>query len=200
MVAAEPAGNFRLSLGGFEIFFAQIVGDRAVENIGNDRIDIVGGENMFDALHPRPRASRFRLRQDQRTVGFRQLLIGEQAVNAGRDQIMFGAKLLHGQIGFERPLAQLRNTVGQPVAGAPRRLVFGIQLVQQIGRGHGIDDLRGENRRCRIIGEFQRVGPADALDTEAVEQLVRQRSLQGSIVNHRLFFLRWREPLGNIDE
>ncbi|MND50520.1 hypothetical protein D3C80_414900 [compost metagenome] len=177
MVAAEASRDFRLDLRGLKVFLAQIVCDGAVENIGDDPVDIVGGENVLDALHARPRLCRLRLRQNKGAIGFGQLLIGKQAVIAGRDQIMFGPEFLHGKIGIKRALAQFRNTVGQPVAGPPRRLIFGVQLVQQVGRGHGIDDLRGENRRCRIIGEFQRVGSADALDAEAVKQLVRQRSL-----------------------
>lgn len=52
MVAAEPAGDFRFDLRGFEIFLAQIVCNRALENVGDDGVDIVCGKDMFDALYP----------------------------------------------------------------------------------------------------------------------------------------------------
>lgn len=89
----------------------------------------------------RARDGCFRLRQNKRAVGLGQLLIGKQAVIAGLDQAVFGAKFLYGKVGVECPLTQLGNTVGQPVAGPLRRLVFGVQLVHQIGRRHRIDDL-----------------------------------------------------------
>lgn len=112
---------------------------------------------------------------------------------------MLSTEFLDGEVGLERPLAQFGNAIGQPVARPPRCLIFGIQLVHQIGCGDRVDDLRCKDRRRRIIGEFQRIGPADTLDAETLQQPVRKTPFQGSVIHYRLFCRR-REPLRYVDK
>ena len=158
-------GPVRVPARQFEILpELQLGDDRAVQGIRHRRIDgrirRLGIENGLDPIEPGLRFRNLRSRRDLLAVEFGELLFVHQP-SAGLDDIVLGLELDHGAFGLGGLVAQLLDTVLQPEARAPRRLVFRVELIDDIGVGDRVGDLRRPFRRERVKANLDDVGQSE---------------------------------------
>ncbi|MNL67666.1 hypothetical protein D3C87_1922750 [compost metagenome] len=83
MVRTEARRNFAFKLGSLQIFLAEVVGNRVVQDIRHDGIRATGVDDGLDAVVPGLRLGGIGLSRDQRAIELRQLLIAQQQGAAG---------------------------------------------------------------------------------------------------------------------
>ena len=86
-----------------------------------------------------------RLRHDQLAVDLGELLLVHQPA-AGVDDVVLGLEIDHGALCAAGLVAQFLDAILQPDAGAARGLVLRLELVDDIGIGDRVGDLRGLDR------------------------------------------------------
>ncbi len=70
---------------------------------------------------------------------------------------------MHGKVGIKCLLPQLCDTILQPVTGAPRRLVFRVQLVYEINIANGIGNSTRKLWRWRRVLDVENIGSSNRL-------------------------------------
>ncbi len=146
---------------------AQPDNDLVFQGIGNRGVRNLLGHDLLDALEARLGLGGGGTRQHELAVDLGDLLIVHQPT-AGVDDVVLGLEIEHGPLGGRGVRAQLADAVLQPNAGTLGGLVLHLELVDHIGLGDGVRDLRGALGVERRETDLDRISEAHAPDRAAL--------------------------------
>ena len=110
--------------------------------------------------------------RDQLAVQIRKLLVIERDGRTTARKPVLLAKLCYSFFRVAKLLAQFDQAVAQPTRGPLGRLKTGVELVDNIGIGHRVGELRGSGRIVPGDGNIEHLGLAAARNRQRAPQAI----------------------------
>ena len=200
MAASQLALELRFQLRGVEILFAQVGDDGIGERIRHRRSRTARLQQLLDLFVARLGLRRIGAREHHLLVELGELLIGNEprSIAASHNDALGGLEVLHGEVGGERLLLQLRNAILQPSGRPARRFEFGVELIREIRVRESVRDRRRLAAIGRGVVNRQHIGARYAVHVEVRAQLRDRRALQDALL-FRIRPLAAHEPAAEVE-
>ena len=193
MGGAKLAFELGLHFGSGQIFLPELGNHGVAEQLRDGSIVRTGLQHLRDLVVARLGSRGVAMREHHLRVELGHLLVRDQLA-VGGDQTFVSLELLNSRVGGQRIRFELGDARLHPAASASRRLIFGIELVGEVGLGKGVGDRGGLGSVGRRVVDGQDIGARDAANLQIILELCNRGAPQFRLFL-RVRFLERHEPV-----